>query len=857
MNFQLILATRYLWGRKLRTFLTTLAIVIGVMVIMGTGIYLPTFIDAFQKNLLAISGQADVTITHKTGESFSTSVLNKVKAIDGIRVIAGSIERVMNIPPHFYGRDSTVLGLTLVGVDPAVASEVRSYPITQGRFLRTGDGNVAVITQRLADALGLKLGEALKVPTTEGVVKLTIVGLLPGRTLVGNEQVLMPLAQAQKWLDMSGRINVIEANLTTTDKAHTEVIINQIKDTLGKNYTLGGLTSGSEFAGAMQTGQIMFSMIGFLTLVMGGFIIFNTFRTIVAERRHDIGMLRAIGASRATIIGLILSEGLVQGVVGTAIGLGLGYLMGAGVTFGASTLLQQFMPNVQITTLIIEPSLVFVTILLGVGVTLFAGLLPAIAASRVTPIEALRPSAAETVARIGRLSTSIGAAMVVVAIVGLLSGSFALIALGGLLFLVGLVLVAPALVKPIANWFSVLIALFFAREGTSELAQGNLTRQPSRAAITASATMIGLAIVVGAGGMMFSLNDSLLVMFEKTLGSDYLLLPPSVAVWKGDVGASQTLANKIRSIEGVGAVSTLRYAQSYIQATTAKGASETTLSVIGIDPVEYPKVAAMDFQKGNQAEAFTALGSDERNVIVNGILAAQANLNVGELLSLSTPEGQQAYRIVAVGGDVLSAKINTAYISQAVMKVDFRKSEDILYQINLAPNGDAATVEQWLNKIVDDYPQFRLISGRAYMAEFGKQFDALFAGVYILLGVLAFPSLIAILNTLAIGVIERTREIGMVRAIGATRGQVWKTIVAEALLLAAIGTAFGILAGLYLSYVFVQGLSASGIYKMVYSFPFAGVLAATAVGLLFGVLAALIPARQAAQLEIIKALRYE
>jgi putative ABC transport system permease protein len=191
------------------------------------------------------------------------------------------------------------------------------------------------------------------------------------------------------------------------------------------------------------------------------------------------------------------------------------------------------------------------------------------------------------------------------------------------------------------------------------------------------------------------------------------------------------------------------------------------------------------------------------------------------------------------------------------MKSDFRKSEDIFYQVDLAPGADPAAVEQRLGRVVEDYPQFRLVAGREYTAEFRRQYDAIYAGFYVLLGVLAFPSLIAILNTLAIGVIERTREIGMLRAIGATRGQVWKTIVAEALLLASLGTAFGILAGLYLSYVFVQGLSASGIFKVAYTFPLAGVLAAIAAGLIFGVLAALVPARQASSMEIIKALRYE
>jgi putative ABC transport system permease protein len=245
------------------------------------------------------------------------------------------------------------------------------------------------------------------------------------------------------------------------------------------------------------------------------------------------------------------------------------------------------------------------------------------------------------------------------------------------------------------------------------------------------------------------------------------------------------------------------------------------------------------------------------NVIVNGILATPLGLKVGDVIPLATPTGQQNYRIVAIGSDVLSIKINTAYISQVNMKLDFNKSEDILYQVNLTKGADPAISEQWLTQIVADYPQFRLVSGRTYASEFMVQYESIISGFYVLLAVLAFPSLIAILNTLAIGVIERTREIGMLRAIGATRNQVWKTIVAEALLLSALGTAFGILAGLYLSYVFVQGMAAAGFMKMAYTLPLAGVLSAIAAGLIFGVVAAILPARQASKMEIIQALRYE
>ena len=153
------------------------------MVIFGMGTVLPTMMQAFQQSVLALSGQTDVTVTHKTGEAFSARTLDKVENVEGVTAIAGSISRPMNLPPNFYGRDSTVTSLTLIGVDPVAGPLLRDYTPKEGRFLKQGDGNVAVIRTSLADQLGVKLGDTLRVPTTEGVVKLEIVGLLPGRPL--------------------------------------------------------------------------------------------------------------------------------------------------------------------------------------------------------------------------------------------------------------------------------------------------------------------------------------------------------------------------------------------------------------------------------------------------------------------------------------------------------------------------------------------------------------------------------------------------------------------------------------------------------------------------------------------------
>jgi putative ABC transport system permease protein len=338
------------------------------------------------------------------------------------------------------------------------------------------------------------------------------------------------------------------------------------------------------------------------------------------------------------------------------------------------------------------------------------------------------------------------------------------------------------------------------------------------------------------GGVIWSLTGGFLGILQKSLGSDYLILPPAVSVWGGNVGAKQALADRLRAVPGVGVLSTLRYA-----AATVNGKN---ISLLGIDPEAYPKVASLTFQAGDSAAVFAAL-AHERALIVNGVFAAQAKLNAGDSLQISSPTGQQTYRIVAVGSDYLNAKLPTAYISQANLRTDFRKSEDIFIQLNLAPDANAATVEPKLKAILKDYPQFTLVSGKNYFEQNQQIFNAVFAILYLMLAVLATPSLIALLNTLAIGVIERTREIGMLRAIGATRRQVRRIVIVEALLLAAIGTAFGLVAGLYLGYVMVLGLSVGG-YPVTYVFPGGGLLAATAVGLLLGVVAALAPARQAA-----------
>jgi putative ABC transport system permease protein len=339
----------------------------------------------------------------------------------------------------------------------------------------------------------------------------------------------------------------------------------------------------------------------------------------------------------------------------------------------------------------------------------------------------------------------------------------------------------------------------------------------------------------------------MLGIMQRSLGSDYLLMPPSVGVWKTNIGAGENLARSIRAIPGVGVVSSMRFASATIDGDP--------VSLLGIDPQTYPQVASLTFQEGDFQTAFTELAR-ERALIANGIYAAQAGLKVGDIVQVSTPRGRKEYRIAAIAGDFLNAKITTAYISQDNLYKDFRKDEDVFIQVNLGPGADPGYVEERMKSILRDYPQFSLVSGKNYLQDNIVLFKSATSVYFVLLGVLILPSLIALVNTLAIGVIERTREIGMLRAIGATRKQVRSTIIAESLLLSGIGTIFGLFAGLYLGYVMLLGLSVGG-FPVEYTFPYVGLISAIAAGLIFGVIASLIPARQAAGLNIIRALRYE
>jgi len=843
VSVQFTLAWRYLRGRGLRTLLTTLAVVLGVTIIFGLNGLLPAMLQVFTRSLLSTAGKIDVTVTSTFGDPFATTAVDKLSRVPGVAVLSPEIQRIVPLPARTgIPAASQVAQLNVIGVDVPTAVKVRDFPVTSGRMLGAGATDEVVLSSDLAAQLGLKLGDQLALPSSVGTTKFTVVGLLSTATLPGGEQVFVTLPAAQALFAFGQKVNTIEGSFVPG--VERTVVESAMGKALGANFQVGGISGNGTLLASMGIATFAFDMFGIFALATGGFIILNSFRTVVAERRRDIGMLRAIGAKRRTIIGMFLIESLFQGIMGTGIGILLGYGMAAGMISALDPFLEKIV-HVTIPGPVFEASTWILAITLGIGVTVAAAIVPARAAGRVTPMEAMRPQLGEIYERrIGRRAW-IGAGLIVLAVISLASTSSSIVGLGAVLFLVGLTMVAPAIVNPMANWFGEIIEIVFKREGA--LARSNLQRNPGRSAITVSAVMLGLASIIAMLGVVVSIYAGFKGYITKSLSADYMLIPQSIILSQGNVAAGPRLAEEVRHAPGIAAVGTLRLGRGKIDGGDVQ--------VIGIDPKTYPRVASFEWGPGSNEAALGQLASG-RWILANGVYASQHKVTIGERLTVDTPNGPRDYFVAGVGNDYLNAKLSTLYVSQDNLARDFNVTSDLLIMANKQPGADASLLKAKLNAIVADFPAFRLYEAKQWRDEQNATFDQTMIIFYVLMIALALPSLLALVNTLAISVLSRTREIGMLRAVGSTRTQVRRMVMAESLLLSVIGTVLGVIAGVWLGYALVLATNSSG-FIVPYIFPMDGVVLTVVVGLVFGVLAAIMPARSAARLDVVEALHFE
>lgn len=829
----MIMAFQYMKGRKLRTLLTTLAIVFGVGMIFAFNLVLPSAMEAIRQAFNEDQEAVDLNITSTTGEAFNPEQpIYAITGIEGVEAVTGVLQRRVVLPDDFefpYGE------IELIGVDPNTIEQVRAYELQGGRFLELADTGVLIVPNGVA-----RVGDSLPLLTTNGVKSYQVVGVLKEEpTNPDVPRLMMTLQDAQAAMNQADLINLIQ--IKYAEGVNADRLTAQIERALGKDFE-----TNAEPEDAFATANVAFAMLnafGVIALFLGGFLIFNTFRTVVIERRHDLGMLRAIGATRRQIMQLILTESLLQGFIGTLIGLIVGYIFALVITDFITDIWAKFMGDIQVN-LELRASAFALAIGMGFVVTLLAGYFPARHASRTSPLQALRPATISAVQRAARWGLIAGVVVMLFAVILLIANESSA-PIGAVVFLVGAVIAAPGLVVPAARLFDPLLALWFARE--SDIARSNMVRQPGRASITVSTLMIGLATLIMIAALVTGFNAMTENMLNSSFASDVLLMPSAIGVYSNLIGADESLKRDLLALPEVETVS------DWHSATSSHDGSR--LNILGIDPTTYPQVTDLEFREGKAEEAYPALAYG-RTTIINSMAAMTLDLEVGGHFELQTAEGPQTYRVVGIANDVLNLKVLTLMISQDNMARDFHKTESILLMVNLKSGVDKQAALSHIQEVAKNYPQFKVDSTSSYRGEVLEITRGVINVYYILAVLILIPAALGLLNTLTINILERTREIGVVRAIGASRRQVQRMVVAEALLLGLFGAALGILAGVAMSYGFTAAFSTIG-WKVPYIFPIMGIVAAAVIAVLLALFSSVLPARNAAKLDIIRALQYE
>jgi len=849
---ELPLAISYLKGRPIRAIMTILSIVIGVMMMFGLNGIAPAFkaMLVSSTQTMALS-EVDLYVTRRDGSFFRQEFEGNVGSVPGVESTASMIARTVAVPlDHYYtAEDKEISTIQVFGVDTSTTDDTFNIVtaggrrLTSGRLLQPGDDQVVLISEAFAGGLGISVGETVRLPGAGGWMDLEVVGLLndPG-IMLGTQQVFMAIPTAQDLLNTPNRINTIMGRYA--DGSDARAIDSAIQSMFGKGFELSPLEGSADiWAALMEYVNVIFTMFGLFSLALAGLIMYNTFRTSVVERKRDIGLLRAVGAKRKIVMRVILYEGLILAVVGTVLGMLLGLGFAHGVKAGLGSVFQDLFgkplgdPAFDLLTF-------SVSIIFGLGVPLISVLIPARGASRITPLEAMRPSTIEQEASLKRSRLIIGAVSLVLGLAGLLSGIFPLMALGTIIFLLALGLLGPMLISPITSFFSRVLVVAFGQEGG--IAARNIARQPRRASITASSLMVGLAILIGLGGMLASTYGGALRFLDASLRSDYIMMP-SLVVTNDTVGAGPELAEKVKRIRGVDEITTMRQ----IDTQNDDGIG---IRLIGIDPFKYNQVAGLYFVEGD--ESAYAQVEKGNAVIVNGRYASQFGIGIGDSITLEGDHGPVDVQVAAIGLDYINMKLPTVYMEQTSLTREYGVRNDAFLLVNYKPGADLEQLEEDLQAAAQAYPGFGIISREKLRLSQEQLTQGATVGLNIILSLLAAPALLGLANALSINVIERTREIGMMRAVGAKRRQIRRMIIAESLLLCLMGIALGIVSGIMLSFVMTGVLEFFGL-RIPYEFPAAGVLTATAAGLICGILAALIPARRASDLEIVSALAYE
>jgi putative ABC transport system permease protein len=728
---------------------------------------------------------------------------------------------------------------------------VREYQLLAGRFPRAdGAAYEIVLVKSFADDKDITVGQDVAVRTASGPQSLRVVGLIAkeGAGKLNNGAFgVIPLATAQDLFARGSEIDQIDIVVQTAyaNTASLDLLKGELQARLGDDCLVTyPATRGRRVSQMLDGYQIGLSMFSAIALFVGAFLIFNTFSMTVVERTREIGMTRALGMTRRQVMLQILTEASLLAVIGVVVGLAMGLLLANGLTRVMELMMAQEVQSVPVSAVDgLLPS-----VLVGIVVTLLAASIPAWQASRITPLEALRARSQE------RRSWFIERGWI--AGLALLAAALALYALpssnaqqafqnlGVLGVLLGGVLLIPA---TIGAWQRVLrggVRRLYGHEG--RLGSSNIERSKLRTTLTVAALMVGVAMILSIRVITDAFTTDIAGWMEKYVGGDLLVT--------SDVTMRPELAIRFEALPGVQAVAPLRYFDVTLR-TDQHGAE--TLAFTAVDPATYAAVTTYAFaaQQGDPNALLSQLAAGD-SVFVSSILAEQYGLQQGDQIYLETRRGRQAFAVAAIVVDYFNQGL-VLHGSWRDMRRYFGINDVSAFLIKLEPGVSYAELSE---RIEDLYGASRHLTVESNEG-LRNEAAGLIAQTSIMFDVLALIAMVVaafgVVNTLTMNVLERTRELGMLRSLGMTRRQISKMLLAEAGTMGMIGAVFGLVFGLLLSRALLSSINAMTGYGLAFVLPVSGMLLALVLALVVSQVAALWPARRAAHLRIIDAIQFE
>jgi putative ABC transport system permease protein len=847
-----------LWGRKLRTFLTALAIVLGVSMISGTYVLTDTITaaftgvvdDSFKNSDAVISGKvAFENNNSNTAETpaFPASVLAKVKALPDVAAAAGSIGDEVKLIDRNGKVISTGGGESIAAsVDPKNDQQFNPLRLVSGKW-PAGTGQIA-IDKRTADVENFAVGDTIAVAADEGVRQFEIAGIatFADASSIGASTIaIFDVATAQELVNKVGKFDEIQVaakNGVTPEKLVAEIrplLPPTAKVKTSEAQTKEAVDDVNSAIGIFQKFLLAF---GVIALFVGAFVIANTLSITIAQRVREFATLRTIGGSRRQVLRTVMIEALVVGLVASIIGL----FLGLGIAKGLNALFVAVGVEFPEGSTVFAARTIIVSLVVGVTVTLIASLRPAIKATRVPPIAAVREGATLPVSRMSRFGPIASIVTLALGILLLVYGIFGsglttatrllALGLGTLILFVGVALNAKRAVRPLAGVLGWPGSRFGGTAGT--LARENAVRNPSRTASTASALMIGLALITFVAILGAGLRTSFGDAVDKLFVADYALTAEN-----GFDPFTKQADEAVAVTPGVTAVSPIRGGDARVFGDN--------IQLTGVKP-NLSQTVRTDWFRGTTSVP-AQLGAN--GAFVDKDYAKEHHLVIGSPIAVTTPTADVLHmRLKGIldppdGG----SPFGEVTVSAATFDANYAKPRNLMTLVNIKGGVTEANTAR-LKLSLNAYPDARMQTAAQFKKTQEDDINLVLNVLYGLLGLSVIISLFGVVNTLVLSVFERTRELGMLRAVGMTRRQVRRMIRHESIITALIGGALGIAVGLFLAVLTTQALSDEGI---VLAIPWTTILVFVIATIVAGTLAAILPARRASRLNILEALQYE